>query len=938
MKGLHPHIATAALALAFASSIRADPFVAPAPEDLSIYHVFIDRFANGSTANDDGNPRAPFAPSNPSGFHGGDLAGVRQKLPYIRGMGFNGLWLSPFLENTGNYHGYGTYNWYGVDQNFGTLAELQQLVADANAMGIAVYYDMVTNHCGDQIRSTNPGYPNFLAPPSEYTLSWRNATQYPAPFNSLSHFHAHGNIGTFDVVPEQELGELSGLDDLKTETQYVRDQMVAIWSNWLEQTGVSGFRVDTVKHVDMGFWSDFLPRLQARATEIGRGDLYVFGEVYGADDSAMAAYLGTMTNPAYRFDAALDFQFYYTAGQTFALATGPTGNMAGRILARQSALGQHHLVTPNFLDNHDVRRFMHVANNDNPGSGLAERLRRLDLGLTFMFTAPGPPVLYYGTEQGFDGGNDPNNREDMFDGLFESGPSLGDNFDTTATKYRLVKRLNEVRTALSPLRRGAFVLHQFTNSGPGILAYSRRHLGEEVLVVLNTATSAQSQLAVATNWPAGEVVVDALNPSDQATIGAGGTFPARITPAQGAQVWVRQSDLPATSPEVLSTTPANLEGNVDPEADLLVRFSVPMDPTSTEAAVSLSPATPSSYVWELGGTQLRINPTANLAPRTPYTLGVAATAESASGTPLLFPLGATFTTGRDFSTFPPIPPALAVIGVTPLSILVNGIDGDWAVPGGMVQDTWALSPQRVFVWRDAEGDDLGPGTYTYPTNSAFTGGDADLAELRVALTSTHVLFFIRPVSINPGASFFTPYFGVGIDLAPGGRPGSLGYDLSTSAVGVADLEVRPDASPEFELIFTGPAGAHLVDASGSLVPGTINWAYAQSTGVVEIGVPRAMLGLTGTLNTQQFRILPYSALETFGGIREVSTSNAAFTPGGGATHANDPDVFDLAGAGTADQLADLQDYDATIPPMVVRSIIPLALSDTQSAVGTWMLY
>lgn len=929
--------ATAALALV-AGVAMADPFAAPAPEDLSIYHVFIDRFENGSTANDDGNPRAPFAPSNPSGFHGGDLAGVRQRLPYIRGMGFNGIWLSPFLENTGNYHGYGTYNWYGVDLNFGTLAELQQLVTEANNLGMAVYYDMVANHCGDQIRSTDPGFPGYLAPPSTYNLSWRNAIQYPAPFNSLSHFHAHGNIGTFDVIPEQEIGELSGLDDLKTETQYVRDNMVAIWSYWLEQTGVSGFRVDTVKHVDMGFWEDFLPRLQSHANSIGRGDLYVFGEVYGANDSAMAQYLGTLTNPVYRFDGALDFQFYYTAGQTFALGTGATGNMAGRILARESALGPHHLTTPNFIDNHDVRRFMHVANNDNPGSGLPERLRRLDLGLAFLFTAPGPPVLYYGTEQAFDGGNDPNNREDMFDGLFESGPSLGDNFDTTAPKYRLVRRLNELRSALVPLRRGSFVPYQFTSSGPGILAYGRRHSGQEALVVLNTSTSPQSQFAFTTSWTPGQSVVDALNPTDQLTIGAGGTFPARVVPAQGAQVWVRLQDLPATSPEVLSTTPANSQGNVDPASDLLVRFSVAMDPVSTEAAVGLAPPAPFTATWELGGTQLRLDPVQNLPGRTGHTLTVASTAESADGAPLLFPVSTSFTTGRDVSGFPPIPPALATLGPTPLPILINGLDGDWAAPGGLSANSWVLTPEQVFIWKDAEGDDAGPGTYTYPTNSAFTGGDADIAELRVALSASHVLFYLRPAWINPAASFFTPYFGIGIDLGPGGRAGSLGVDLSTSAVGIADLEVRPDALSEFELLFTGPLGARLVDSTGATVPGTISWAFSQSTGVVELGVPRTMLGLSGSLAGQTFRLVPYTALETFGGIREVAPTAAAFTPGGGASHANDPDVFDLAGASLANQLADLSDFDSTIPSIVIHSIIPLQLSDGPSAVSDWMLF
>src|SRR5690606_4469144 len=92
-------------------------FTAPAPEDLIFYHVMIDRFNNGDPSNDNANPRTSKQAGNPSGFHGGDLEGVRQKLDYIKGLGANAIWLSPFLENVNNYHGYATYNWYNVEPN-----------------------------------------------------------------------------------------------------------------------------------------------------------------------------------------------------------------------------------------------------------------------------------------------------------------------------------------------------------------------------------------------------------------------------------------------------------------------------------------------------------------------------------------------------------------------------------------------------------------------------------------------------------------------------------------------------------------------------------------------------------------------------------------------------------------------------------------------------
>lgn len=913
----------------------ADPFVAPEPEDLSFYHVFIDRFENGDPSNDDGNPRAPFAPTVGNGFHGGDLEGVRQRLPYIRGMGFNAIWLSPFLENVSNYHGYATFDWYNVDPNFGTLAELKAFVEEANSLGIAVYYDLVANHSGDIIDSTDAGYSSYLAPPSTYNLRWRTGLQYPAPFNSLSHFHAHGRIQNFNA-PEQELGELSGLDDLKTETQYVRDRMAEIWSYWIEETGVSGFRVDTVKHVDMGFWDDFLPRVRTKANDVGRQNFFIFGEVYGADDSFMTPYLGTLSGSPYRFDAALDFQFYYSTSDVFALGTGNTSSVTNRLANRASALGTHNLKMPNFFDNHDVRRFMNVANNDNPGSGLAERLRRLDLGIVFLMTAPGPPVMYYGTEQAFDGGNDPANREDMFDGGYESGPSLGDNFDASAPRYSLTRRLNELRTARLPLRRGSLVTHQTSGGGAGMLAYSRRTAGEEVLVILNTSTSTRSQNAINTTWSDGQVVVDVLNPVDTVTI-SGGVFPARTAPAQAAQVWVRQEDVPPISPESTGVDPANNQTNVATNSDITVTFSVPMNTTTTEAAFSLTPPTPSTLTWELGNTRLRINPTASLTSTTSYTVGIAASATSADGAPLLFPIASSFSTGRDVSSFPPLPATMATFGPTIASISIDGNGSEWA---GIPQsaNTIALTPLNVVVWKDAAADDNGPGTYTYPTNSAFTSGDADISELRVAMDANSLFFYIKPVSINPSASFFTPYFGIAIDTQDGGRLTSLGVQQGSNGIGIAELEVRPDAAPEFELVFTGPAGADLLSATGVLINGSVGSAFSQNTGEIEIVVPRAQLGLGGTLTNQRLNLVVYSALESFGGIREVESANAAFTPGGGAASANDPDVFDLVGTSAANQHAELSDWNTSIPAMVIHSVLTLRASDSLSAVGEWQNY
>jgi glycosidase len=926
--------------LLFTSAVPAHSFEAPAPEDLFIYQIVIDRFDNGNAANDRANPRATFNPSGPMDFHGGDLEGIRRRLGYIRGLGANAIWITPFVENVNSYHGYAAFDWYKVEPNFGTMEDLKRLVADANTFGIAVYFDLVAGHCGNLITSSDSGYPAYLAPPDTYSLRWRGSLRYPLPFNDLSFFHAHGHVGNF-VAPEQELGELFGLDDLKTETREVRDAMYDIWAYWLRETGVSGFRVDTVKHVDMGFWADFLPRLRAESDRLGNRNFFVFGEVYGADDGYMRTYVGSLNAPPYKFDSALDFQYYYTSTNVFAHGSRPPSDIVGRLEGRASALAGHHLITPNFIDNHDVRRFMNVT-GDVGGRPPAERVRRLQQALIFLMTAPGPPVLYYGTEQGFDGGEDPYNREDMFDGAFESGPSLGDNFDTESELYRFVRRLGRLRGTLAPLRRGDFTRRAVATGGPGHLAFTRSHEGKTLLVVMNTATTTATLPALTLTPLAGQTLVDAFNPVASLIVGTEGGLTARALAPQAAELWLAAADLPPEPPEVVGFDPAHGETNVSAAlTEATIRFLDPMNPDTTAAAIRLTPFVPWHLSWDAEGRVATLHFEAPLAGRTEYTLLVETTATSAEGAALGVPVWATWTTGRATPVPPPLPTPYPALPPTTAAIVVDGSAADWPAPAvGLERNSASFPGGDTFLWLDALGDDTGPGTYIYPTNSAFSGEDADLDEFRVAWNDTTIHLLIKPAGVNAGAGFFTPYFGVGIDLGvEGGRTTALGYDQSQGGIGAAQLLVRPDYTPEFEVVFTGPRGATLVNAQGAVIA-TPASAYSQQTGIVEIGIPRAALGLDGPLFNQPFNLIVYTGLEIYGSMREIAAQASSWDPGGGIAESTDPNVFDLAGAPTeALQRADLGNFDAAELSMVVSSILQLRLGiPAADYSGMWLLY
>jgi len=925
-------VAGAAL-LAFCANLAfAQSFTAAAPEDLIFYQVFIDRFDNGSTANDRANPRATFGATVGNRFHGGDIAGIKRRLGYIQGIGANAIWITPHVENVNNYHGYAAYNFYNVEPNFGSMDEMREMIVDANKRGIGVYFDLVGGHMGNIINSGSAGYPAYLAPPSTYTLRWSSALRYPAPFNSLDYFHAHGQIGSFSGI-EQEVGELSGLDDLKTETPYIREEMTKVWEHWMQETGVSGFRVDTVKHVDRGFWEYLMPRLRAKATATGRQNFYVFGELYGADDNYMRQYLGTIQGAPYLYDGILDFQYYYRARDVFARADSAPSNWSGRITSRASSLGVHHLKTPNFFDNHDVPRFLNDA-AAVPGAGLAERLRRLDLALVALYTAPGPPVLYYGTEQDFDGGTDPTNREDMFDGGYEQGPSLGDNFDETAPRYQLVRRLSALRSALRPLRRGNFTVRAAATGGPGVLAYSRVDSSPganppEVTVTLNTSTSTVSLAAIASTWPAGTVLVNALDPAESIVVGTGGTLPARVLPAQYAALWVTAAGLPDFDTTVTDMTPVDgaLEQPLRPT--IRVAFSKPMNRASVEAAVSLSPEVAIQFSWNAESTELTILPLADLAPRTFYTVAVASGARNATNGAMPYGARADWRTTRAETILPIGAGPWELTARAQPAIVIDGVGADWpdTAAAAQAENSGFVGASRVFVWKDAEGDDRGPGTYTYPTNTAFSGADADIAEVRLALTPTELLVYFRPVSVNPASTFLTTYWLITFDTASGGDVTSLGHNQTTNALGVGTVPPHPELAPELEVAFTGPVGA--TARAGGVVLGTsgIRSAFQLSTGVVELAIPRSLLGASGPLDPLDVRVTVAAGLETFGSLREVAVMAAGFVPGGGIAQTTDPNFFDLAGATLANQQADLGDFDAWSPSLVSHSYLMLRLVD-----------
>ena len=562
----------------------------------SIYQIITDRFFDGDASNNnaDGN----YNPSGTTSVHGGDFKGIEQKLDYIKALGATAIWISPVvLNSSGQFHGYSGRDFYNVDPHWGTLADLQHMIQAAHAKGLLVIDDIIVNHGGDLIYSTDSGYGNFLAPPAGYNLRYRSGSlQFAAPFNTnaanpnlTNLFHNNGTIQDFNNTTQVELGELSGLDDFRTESAYVRSNMAEVYKFWIAQ-GFDGFRIDTVKHVEAGFWQNWCPAVHAYASSIGKSNFFMFGEVYDGSESKCGSYTGTQSGGPFELDSVLDYPLFFTINSVFATASGNTQqieNHYNAIAANYDPAAQMRLVT--FLDNHDQPRFLSA-------SGVTAA--RLNVALAFLYSARGVPCLYYGTEQGFNGTTDPNDREDMFDGQFEQGPSLGDNFNMTHPQFLMVAKLNNFRRLYAPLRTGSHSNKWNNPSAPGLFAYARRLAGnQEVFVVFNTATSSQTLTNRSTTFLAGTKIVNLFDTNEVLTVTATPEIPSITVAGTGAKIFVAQSQWQPLDPVVASNSPTHDAASVPTYSPIVLQFSEPMHTNSVQAAFAVTPGVSGAFAW-----------------------------------------------------------------------------------------------------------------------------------------------------------------------------------------------------------------------------------------------------------------------------------------------------------------------------------------------------
>jgi len=604
--------------------------------NVPIYQVMTDRFFDGDPLNNDDNPYGDIDPAGARSIHGGDFEGLQAKLDYIQMLGARAIWISPVVRNVnGEFHGFAATDFNTIDPHWGTLAELRAFIDAAHARGMYVIIDVVQNHGGDRITSDDAGFPSF--DPGGYTLRWwNNSRTHAPPFDDLGRFYNFGQINNWNDPVQSLTGDFYSLDGINTELPSVRQDMITIFQALIAATDCDGFRVDTAKHVEMEFWESFLPAIESHTASLGKTNFIVFAEAWLGTDSQLAPF--TATN---RFNSALHFPLRDSMETVFVWGSG-TDDLTSRLnnLPLYNPRARDQLVQ--FLDNHDMPRYLSADK-------LSGNEALLKVALSFLYTSGRVPCLYYGTEQGFNGGGDPYDREDMFDGQFEFGPSLGDNFDMAAPLLRHVRALSLLRAAHPVLAQGDWTNRLETASGRGLYVYSMLLGGAEAVVALNT--SSQSQLAESaglgpeTTQTSGTEMLNLLDAGETLIVGQGGA-PHRITfsvPAYGTQIWIPRADVVPLAPTVTGIAPEHDAAAAGRGGAITLTFDQAMDIASVESALTIIPPIPGSFVWDSPG-QLNYVPDSVLEANTRYTVRIGATAMSVNGDSLGAAFESFFTT------------------------------------------------------------------------------------------------------------------------------------------------------------------------------------------------------------------------------------------------------------------------------------------------------
>lgn len=431
-----------------------------------------------------------FCDSNGDGI--GDLKGLQSKLDYLQELGITGLWLMPIHPST-TYHKYNVSDYYEIDPAYGTMEDMDALLADCNKRGIRVILDLVVNHTGYD-------HPWFQAA-ADYLRTLPKdleADNAACPYLDYYHFsrEAGRKLEGTDYYYEAMFSQ--DMPDLNLDNPQVRTEIEKIMKFWLDK-GAAGFRLDAAKEFFTGRVSknvEVLSWLQKAATDI-KEDAYLVAEVWDNFANVTAYYESGISS-------IFNYPFGDASGKIISVVRG-AGNPAmvstyatALEKADKAYLGKNpDYIDAPFLSNHDVGRIAGFCGQDMDRTKLAGAMNIFMGGSCF---------IYYGEEIGMIGsGNDPSKRAPMYwNGAGDAGmtqpppectvpvypfPSLEEQRNTDGSVYNYYRQAIAIRNAIPAIARGRVTAETGLNAGC-VSAQRKTWNDQSCIILMNIAAEA----------------------------------------------------------------------------------------------------------------------------------------------------------------------------------------------------------------------------------------------------------------------------------------------------------------------------------------------------------------------------------------------------------------------------------------------------------------
>ena len=514
-------------------------------DESVIYFMVTDRFFDGNESNNTASGAQTYGKDNAGLYHGGDFAGITQKLDYLEDLGINTIWITPIVENipgvtvtdTGKedvpynaaYHGYWASDFTKLNPTLGTKEEFQTLIDQAHNRGIRIMVDIVVNHAG-----------------------------YDTDFGNMI------RSGADIVSGSDQKDSLSNLPDFKTEDPAVSAQLVKWQTQWVKDFGIDYFRVDTVKHVENDTWAE----LKNALTEVD-SDFKMIGEYAGGGYASNGNTLGTG-----EMDSDLDFDFN---DQATNFVKGNISSVESFLTSRNSVLNNTYM-TGQFLGSHDEDGFKKKLLDGGMAEDAATAASMVAASL--QITAKGQPVIYYGEEIGQTGLNNYPYQTNRYD--FDWSIVSNDN-----KTYQHYKKMLSIRNAYTDVFARGDRKTIVASDEKGYDIVSRSYQGTKLYVGLNIKGAAQT-VEVPVSESNGTILKD-LYSGTSYTVNNGKVEVTIPAAADGGTVVLKKNSSGGSSSSSGSTT-TETKPSEDIKKDTTMEITVPSEklPAGTKATVTVT--------------------------------------------------------------------------------------------------------------------------------------------------------------------------------------------------------------------------------------------------------------------------------------------------------------------------------------------------------------